>query len=141
MNDFKESLFVGNVIGALSAILYTVLLRFPGLRFTFTYIPLHKILTTQERVLPSKWRWVEHTARLSSCFQSRNIDDSENSLLCYPLQIHFKSKAYDHLFLHAYQEIQSSSCSIIPYPARLPPSLHEDAVTIIALNSIVLQRG
>ncbi len=34
------------------------------------------------------------------------------------------------LLLYAYWKVQSSSCNIIPYPARLPLSLHEAAVTI-----------
>ncbi|SJL14345.1 uncharacterized protein ARMOST_17801 [Armillaria ostoyae] len=64
MNDSKKSLFVGHSVVPVSASSFSVSL--PGLRFTFTYTPMHKILTTRERVLPSglafKWRWLEHTA-------------------------------------------------------------------------------
>ncbi|KAK0432020.1 hypothetical protein EV421DRAFT_1911324 [Armillaria borealis] len=56
MNDSKESVFVGNVIGAISAQRHSVVpisassfsASLAGLRFTFTYTPTHKILRPEE---------------------------------------------------------------------------------------------
>ncbi|SJL14281.1 uncharacterized protein ARMOST_17737 [Armillaria ostoyae] len=64
MDDAKESLFVGNVVGALSAIPSRPYVLSPHLPSPLLFLvfgpplpttPMHKILTTRERVLSSKW--------------------------------------------------------------------------------------
>ncbi|PBK88669.1 hypothetical protein ARMGADRAFT_352524 [Armillaria gallica] len=65
----------------------------------------------------------------SLTLQNWNIDNPRTSLLCYPLHKQgVQSFLPIYILLYAYRRVQSSSCSIIPCPARLPPRVYEDDV-------------
>ncbi len=56
-----------------------------SLRLTFTHTPMHKILTTREHVLPSRWPWLECTACLSRAgiWTPQNIHYSAIHFICF----------------------------------------------------------
>ncbi|SJL14315.1 uncharacterized protein ARMOST_17771 [Armillaria ostoyae] len=97
MDDAKESLFVGNVVGALSAIPsrpYVLSPHLPSLLLFLVFgpplptTPMHKILTTREHVLSSKWRRLGCTA----CPSRAGIVSITHKI--HYSSIHFESASY-----------------------------------------------
>ncbi|PBK98311.1 DHS-like NAD/FAD-binding domain-containing protein [Armillaria gallica] len=142
MNDSKESLFVGNVVGALSAIPSCTVVPVSSSSF-FASFPVHLHLHSLEphctrSSLPENTYFLLGGGGCNVRLDSRaGISTTQKFyysaiyFICFVWRIQAgRTIISSHLLLYTYREVRSSSCNIIPYPACLPPSLHKDAVTI-----------